>query len=132
MIPAFMPDRPRKPTAAQPTPVRRIFQVAYDEALLVTRAELLKSRGYLVKSALGNEEAKEMLSNASGYHLFIVGHAAANQTREEMAAWLRQKFPAARILALNPPYHSELASADYNVRQNGPEVWLEILRTKFT
>jgi hypothetical protein len=120
----------RQPAATRRAPSRRIFQVAYDQALLFTRAELLKSRGYLVESVFGNDEAKRYLDGASGFDLFIIGHAADRRTREEMAEWLRERFPAVRILALNPPHHPELANADYNIRQNGPEVWLDLLSSK--
>ena len=107
-----------------------MFQIAYDQALLFTRAELLKSRGYHVESALGNDDAKQHLAGSSGFELFIVGHAADRRTREEMAAWIRERFPSVRILALNPPHQPELANADYNIRQDGPEVWLELLSEK--
>jgi hypothetical protein len=39
----------------------RVFQIAYDEALLIARAELLEERGYEVGSVLGNEEAQRVL-----------------------------------------------------------------------
>jgi len=44
-----------------------------------------------------------------------------------MVVWLRSKFPHVPILALNSPATTELAGADYNVTQNGPEVWLPLL-----
>ena len=106
-----------------------VFQIAYDEKLLVTRAELLKNRGYLVGSALGNDEAKRILDKRQPYHLFIVGHAAPNETREEMVRWLKSNFPDAKILALNPLDHTKLADADYNFIFSGPEDWLSIIPT---
>lgn len=126
-----MPDNSTKTGARARKAELRIFQVAYDEALLVTRAELLKSRGYAIDSALGNEDAMQALSRASSYNLFIVGHAADLRTRQEMAEWIRAQFPSVKILALNPLYHPELAAADYNVWQDGPEAWLGVLETAF-
>ncbi len=104
-----------------------IFQIAYDEMLLTARAELLKSRGYEVSSALGNNDAQRVLGNGGTYRFFIVGHAAAKETREEMVRWLKMNFPHARILALNPPEGPNLAEVDYNLVLNGPEEWLSIV-----
>jgi len=113
-----------------PAPVsrgNRIFQIAYDEKLLITRAELLKNRGYEVGSVLGNDEAQRVLNSHQRYRLFIVGHAAPREAREEMLRWLKTNFPHTRILALNPPHQPNLGEADYNVVLNGPEAWLSIV-----
>jgi hypothetical protein len=105
---------------------KRIFHIAYNEELGVRRAELLRSSGYGVISVIGNERAKILLSSIQHYDLFIVGHAAPEQTRKEMVDWLKLKYPKVKILALNPS-HQELSTADYNVLQNGPENWLAIV-----
>ncbi len=104
-----------------------VFQIAYDEMLLVTRAELLTNRGYEVSSALGNDGAKRILGKRERYRLFIVGHAAPRETREEMIGWLKANFPDTKILALNPPHQAKLAEADYNLLLNGPEEWLSVV-----
>jgi hypothetical protein len=122
-----MADESPTATATRRARSKRVFQIAYDHALMFTRAELLKTRGYVVESAFGNDDAKRHLAGGPGFDLFIIGHAADRRTREEMAEWLRARFPAVRILALNPPHHPELTNADYNIRQDGPEIWLELL-----
>lgn len=104
----------------------RIFQIAYDGALLISRSELLKARGYEVVSVLGNENAKRLLEGSESYALFIVGHNAAKDTREEMVRWLKARFPESKIVALNAP-DASLAEADYNFRLNGPEEWLAVV-----
>ena len=80
-----------------------VFQIAYDETLLITRSELLKNRGYEVSSALGNDGAKRILDRRERYRLFIVGHAAPRETREEMVRSLKANFPNTKILVVNPP-----------------------------
>jgi len=119
--------RSRESTAAPVAQNNRIFQIAYDEMLLIARAELLKNRGYEVSSVLGNEEAQRVLDNGQSFRLFIVGHAASRETREGMLRWLKTTFPHTRILALNPPQQEYLDEADYNVVLNGPEGWLSIV-----
>jgi hypothetical protein len=103
---------------------RQVFQIGYHEGLLITRAELLKRRGYSVRSALGNDEAKRTIDKGGIYHLFIVGHAAKKKTRQEMVDWLKANFPGPKILALNPPDEMNVNGADYNILLNGPEEWL--------
>jgi hypothetical protein len=104
-----------------------VFQIAYDQMLLISRAQLLKNRGYEVTSVLGNDAAKRTLDASQSHRLFIVGHAAATETREEMVRWLKANFPDAKILVLNPAHHAKLADADYNLILNGPEEWLSVV-----
>ena len=114
---------PAKKQRAKPI----IFQIAYDERLMASRAELLKTHGFAVVSVVGNEAAKVALAKPQDYDLFIVGHGAVMQVRKEMADWLKEKYPKVEILALNPPYEQRLAHADYNVVLNGPEEWLFVV-----
>ena len=108
-----------------PAKLHRIFQISYDEELGVRRAELLRSRGYGVISVTGNDSAKLLLSSPQRYDLFIIGHAAPEETRREMVDWLKAEYPTVKILALNA--NQQVQRADYNVRQNAPENWLPIV-----
>jgi len=68
-----------------------VFQIAYDEHRLVTRAELLRHDGYEVLSAVGNEAAENCPKLAATLRIsFSSGDAAPEQTRKEMVDWLRQ------------------------------------------
>ena len=104
-----------------------VFQIAYDHGLMFTRGKLLERRGYEVISALGNQAAKQALLPRKRYDLFILGHAAPEKERLEMAQWLKDRFPKTKILALNPPHHPRLGGADFNVELNGPEAWLAVV-----
>lgn len=106
--------------------LRRIFLICYDVDLAVLRAELLRSRGYGVISVIGNDAAKVLLSSIQPYDLFIVGDAAPQEIRREMADWLKSQYPAVKILALNPP-DQQLPVADYNAPEKTPENWLPII-----
>jgi len=107
---------------------QRILQIAYNEQLSHERAALLRRFGYHVFSVMGNESARILFSAVDlSPALVIVGHAAPEHTRQEIVDWLKQKYPQTKVLALNPPGNQELARADYNVVQNGPEKWLPIL-----
>jgi DNA-binding NarL/FixJ family response regulator len=102
-------DRPshRHEQVTSKRATKRIFQIAYTKELLIDRVRLLKSRGYAVTSAMGNEAAKTLLPSLHGddldIALFIVGHAAPPQTRQDMVDWLKANYPGIKILALNPP-----------------------------
>jgi CheY-like chemotaxis protein len=109
--------------------LKRVFQIAYTQPLLVTRAELLKRRGYEVASALGNDAAKRNLENGESYDLFIVGHAAPQEERAEMVRWLKERYPSAKVLALRPAYDPQLDVADFNVLENGPDDFLRAVAT---
>ena len=115
-------------TAAQQKKIRRVFQIAYEERLLVTRAGVLRAQGYEVTSVIGNEAAMTILDAGQDYDLFVLGHAAAREERIAMVAWLKLQYPKARILALNPPECERLDGADYNAPQNGYDVWLPTVK----
>ncbi|HEX2714185.1 MAG TPA: hypothetical protein VHM88_18485, partial [Candidatus Acidoferrales bacterium] len=108
---------------------KHIFQISYNEESGVQRAELLQARGYSVVSVIGNDAAKVAFSSTQDYDLFIVGHAAPEETRREMVDWLKGKYPTVKILALNPP-NQQVLGADYNVRQNEPQRWLRVVTQK--
>lgn len=104
-----------------------VFQIGYDDRLATARAEVLRLHGYEVVSVAGNEAAKVVLSLAQRCDLFVVGHAAPEETRKEIVAWLKAKYPDVRIIALNSPKIQELPGADYNVKLNGPQTWLPVI-----
>jgi hypothetical protein len=103
--------------------IRRIFQIAYDEESSLQRAALLRSHGFGVISVLSNQAAKVLLASVEDYDLFIVGHAAPEESRREMVDWLKANYPGVKVLALNPP-HQPLPNADYNALASDPEGWL--------
>ncbi len=130
----FVPDAKTRQVMAQLNvsqgkwrAIKRIFQISYDEQLGLRRAELLRSFGYGVISVIGNDPARVFLTSIQHYDLFIVGHAAPEETRTKMLDWIKVKYPSVKILALNAP-HQQLLNADYNVTLNGPENWLPIVR----
>ncbi len=108
--------------------IKRIFQISYDEQLGLRRAELLRSLGHGVISVIGNDPARVLLTSIQHYDLFILGHAASEETRTEMIDLIKVKYPRVKILAFNAP-NQQLLNADYNVTLNGPENWLPIMRS---
>ncbi len=104
---------------------KRVFQIAHDEELALQRTQLLKSQGYIVMSVIGNEAAKVVLSSTQHYDLFIVDHAAPEETRKEIVDWLRANYAKAKILALNPG--QQIPSADFNVTHDAPDKWVPIV-----
>jgi hypothetical protein len=67
------------------------------------------------------------LDLSNSWNFFIVGTDATKEVREEMVAWLKARFPGVPILALNPPGTPLLRGANYNVKQNGSELWLPVV-----
>ena len=110
------------------SPVKQIvFQIGYDEKELNARAELFRRVGHEVISVADNESAKAMLTSLHDVDIFVVGHTAPEQTRNEMVAWLKANFPNVKIVALIPSSNSQLAHADYNIVLNDWDEWLSLL-----
>ena len=109
-------------------PSKRImFQIGYDEKELNARAELFRRCGLEVISVADNESAKHALSSIRDVDVFVVGHAAPEQTRREMVEWLKATFPKVKIVALIPAANRELSRADYNIVLNDWDNWPSLL-----
>ena len=109
-------------------PSKRImFQIGYDEKELNARAELFRRCGFEVISVADNESAKRALRSIGNVDVFVVGHAAPEQTRKEMVEWLKATFPQIKIVALIPSANRELSRADYNIVLNDWDKWPSLL-----
>ena len=108
-------------------PKRIMFQIGYDEKELNARAEMFRRCGLEVISVADNESAKRALSSIRNVDVFVVGHAAPEQTRREMVEWLKATFPKVKIVALIPSANRELSRADYNIVLNDWDKWPSLL-----
>lgn len=106
--------------------IKRILTISYDEQVGLQRAAVLRAQGYDAVSIVGNPAAKVLLTPGEYYDLFIVGHTAPLETRQEMVSWLKERHPRVKILALNPP-QQKINGADFNVQHDGSEKWLPIV-----
>ena len=108
-------------------PKRIMFQIGYDEKELNARAEMFRRCGLEVISVADNESAKRALTSMRNVDVFVVGHAAPEQTRREMVEWLKATFPKVKIVALIPSANRELSRADYNIVLNDWDKWPSLL-----
>ena len=111
----------------KPNNKRIVFQIGYDKKGMNARTELLRRFGHEVISVIDNDAAKVALHTIPAVDLFIVGHTAPEQTREEIVAWLRANYPKVKIVALNPSKDCQLTGADYNVLLNDDNEWLSLI-----
>jgi DNA-binding NtrC family response regulator len=109
-------------------PKARIFQVAYDASLMRVRAEMLKHAGFEVWSALGNDEARCALEAEANYDLVVVAWSASDSSRGEMVRWLKQRWPAVRVIALHSHLGHPIAEADVNSCSEKPEEWFAAVK----
>ena len=108
-------------------PKQIVFQIGYDEKDLNARAELFRRVGHHVVSVPDNEAAKQALTSIEKVDVFVVGHTAPEQTRNEMVDWLKANFPNVKIVALIPSANRQLPHADYNIVLNDWDEWLSLL-----
>ena len=108
-------------------PKQIVFQIGYDEKDLNARAELFRRVGHHVISVPDNDAARRALTSIEKVDVFVVGHAAPEQTRKEMVDWLKTNFPKVKIVALIPSANRQLPRADYNIVLNDWDEWLSLL-----
>ena len=77
-------------------------------------------------SVADNDAAKVALTTIHDVDLFIVGHTAPKQVRQDIVSWLKTNYPQVKILALNPS-KEQLVHADYNVVLNHYDEWSSLL-----
>ena len=107
-----------------------VFQIGYDDDRgSAARETLFRSFGHEVVSVADNGAAKRALASISNVDVFILGHTAPEQTRKEMADWIKVNFPKAKIVALIPSAVPELWCADYNVPQRDWAAWVSLFAT---
>ncbi len=109
---------------------KTVFQVGYDDDKGSTAREtLFRSFGHEVISVADNDAAKRALASILNVDVFVLGHAAPEQTQKEMVNWLKANFPNARIVALIPSASPLLLCADYNVPQSDWAAWVSLFAT---
>ena len=104
-----------------------VFQIRYDDSAGTSAREtLFRSFGHEVISVADNDAAKGALASIRKVDVFILSHAAPEQTRKEMVDWLKVNFPKANIVALIPSAIPQLLGADYNVSQSNWDAWVSL------
>ena len=107
-----------------------VFQIGYDDDKGTTAREtLFRSFGHEVTSVADNEAAKRALASIPKVDVFVLGHAAPEQTQKEMVDWLKGTFPTAKIVALIPSASPQLLCADYNVPRSDWAAWISLFAT---
>jgi hypothetical protein len=107
-----------------------VFQISYDDDRgSAARETLFRSFGHEVISVADNDAAKRALALIADVDVFILGHSAPDQTREEMVDWLKANFPKAKIVALIPSASPQLLCADYNIPQSDWAAWVSLFAT---
>ena len=123
-------QHPAKRISIQLPAKQAVFQISYDDDRgSVARETLFRSFGHEVVSVVDNDAAKRALASIPNVDVFIIGHTAPEQTREEMVDWLKANFPKAKIVALIPSAVPELLCADYNVPQSDWAAWVSLFAT---
>ena len=108
-----------------PPAQRRILQIAYYENLLRTRAAMLQRAGYIVSSALGNDEAKAAAVRLlPGLDLVVIGFSGLYSDRTAILRWLKQQYPDLPIVILQAHTSERFPDADCTTLSEEPEVWL--------
>jgi len=81
-------------------PSKRIVHVEFDNVLLTTRHALLETAGFEVVSCFGSAAARQVMTDQRGFDLFLIGHAASMQERDQLIAWAQSCCPRTPILTI--------------------------------
>ncbi len=106
----------------------RVFHISYYEALLQTRAALMRQSGYRVSSVLGNEQAK---ANAEkllpGSDAVLIGFSGPYEQRKAILHWLKKQHPEIPVVMLQARASETFAEADAVQFSETPSSWLQAL-----
>jgi len=102
----------------------RIFQIAYNEALMRVREMVLVQNGYSVASAPGSAEARRLLVLEAPYDAFLVGWSMPSNQRKDIVLWLKQHWPKVPVVAIHDAFQSPTPGADVCTAHDTPEEWI--------
>ena len=105
----------------------RVLCISYDPTLSRIRELILERAGYTVHSVVGNQ-AGMLAAQTTRCDIFMVGNTAEREVREEMAGWLKRRFPTTPVIALKRwEYESPIPGADCVTATVDPAEWLKIV-----
>ena len=79
---------------------KRILHIEFERTLLAIRHALLETAGFEVVSCFSATALREVSTAATAFDLFLVGHSAPAEEREELVMWMKTNFPETRVLVL--------------------------------
>ena len=77
-----------------------IIVVAYSTASLEAHSHLLTEHGHEVIPMLGNSDALRHRSQFEHAAMVVLGESEDEGTRQKFAQWMKQNFPALKLIAL--------------------------------
>lgn len=108
---------------------KKILAVSYDEALLRTRKMILEREGYIVRAALGLEEATRACAESEKkFDLILLGHTIPRAEKRKILPELKKHCPAP-VLSIRAHGDLPIPGADYSVdSHDGPEALISAVR----
>src|SRR5690348_8545885 len=88
------------------------------------RELLLAQSGYSVASACGNAEARRLLAEEAPFDVFFVAWCTAYHERKAIVVWLKQHWPAVRVVAIHDSFQRSIPGADICAKHDTPDEWL--------
>src|SRR5712691_1815550 len=104
-----------------------VLQIGYYPNLLATRRVMLENDGYIVTSALGNDQGIAIAS-AGRFDVIVVGFSATQSLRTYMVRWLKQHIPKVPVVVLLAHDAERFPDADVATFPESPPTWLPMVR----
>ena len=105
-----------------------VLQIAYYPGLLETRRAMLEDDGYIVTSALGNNQGMDTASTAR-FDVIVVGFCASPSVRGSLVSWLKHRVPETPVVVLLAHAMERFPEADLATFSENPLDWLAAVRT---
>lgn len=107
---------------------RALFFIDYDREHAAGAFAGLMNLGFTMTTHYQSDTARVVLGLPQGYDFFILGHGAPDAERSELCEFIRERCPAALVLALNAQA-IRLACADLNISAAAPPgQWISLLQ----
>lgn len=102
-----------------------ILQVAYDSALMQTRALMLQSKGYKVTSVYGNQQAMSLgPDRLADFDVAVIGFSSTRPDRQQMVDWFKANRSNLRVIVLQFDSFEKFPGADAVSPSEDPAEWL--------
>lgn len=103
--------------------MKTVLQIEFSPGILKDREAILRGAGCRVVSVLGCDDARTIDPVAHNVGVVVIGHGAAQEERQQLVSFFREKVPDLRIICLLRYTDTPFREVDFSVPADNPALW---------
>ena len=108
--------------------MKKVLQIEYSQSILLNRANILRSEGFVVDSLFRDETSETRIQSNEEYGAVVIGHGGPWSDRRGLIDRLRQKYPKLPVIALFSRVDEPFQNASHNCPADDIVQWFGIIQ----